>query len=159
VCEELPHHAIFLAKNYRENLKDIEVHHRLSENPSFYVHNPCRIDPGLAPKGMSSLYVLAPVTHQSGTVVWAREKKRFRDLMLRQLREIGLDNPENRIRSETIVAPSDWQAEFNLYRGAAFSLSHSLSQLLHRRPHNRFEELEAVYLVGGGTHHGKTDGR
>jgi len=26
--------------------------------------------------------------------------------------------------------------------------------MLHRRPHNRFEELDGVYLVGGGTHPG-----
>ena len=26
--------------------------------------------------------------------------------------------------------------------------------MLHLRPHNRFEDLESVYLVGGGTHPG-----
>ncbi len=26
--------------------------------------------------------------------------------------------------------------------------------MLHRPPHNRFEDLESVYLVGGGTHPG-----
>ena len=28
------------------------------------------------------------------------------------------------------------------------------NQLLHLRPRNRFEDLESVYLVGGGTHPG-----
>ena len=35
-----------------------------------------------------------------------------------------------------------------------FNLSHDLGQMLHLRPHNRFEDLEGVYLVGGGTHPG-----
>jgi phytoene desaturase len=26
--------------------------------------------------------------------------------------------------------------------------------MLHRRPHNRFEDLDGVYLTGGGTHPG-----
>jgi phytoene desaturase len=26
--------------------------------------------------------------------------------------------------------------------------------MLHLRPHNRFEDLDSVYLVGGGTHPG-----
>ena len=26
--------------------------------------------------------------------------------------------------------------------------------MLHRRPHNRYEDLDGVYLVGGGTHPG-----
>ena len=39
-------------------------------------------------------------------------------------------------------------------RGATFNLAHGLDQMLHRRPNNRFEDLENVYLVGGGTHPG-----
>jgi phytoene desaturase len=38
--------------------------------------------------------------------------------------------------------------------GATFSMAHTLGQMLHRRPHNRFEDVESVYLVGGGTHPG-----
>ncbi len=33
-------------------------------------------------------------------------------------------------------------------------MAHTLRQMLHLRPHNRFEDLEGVYLVGGGTHPG-----
>jgi len=33
-------------------------------------------------------------------------------------------------------------------------LGHQLTQMMYFRPHNRFEELEHVYLVGGGTHPG-----
>jgi phytoene desaturase len=33
-------------------------------------------------------------------------------------------------------------------------LSHTLDQMLCFRPQNRFEDLERVYLVGGGTHPG-----
>jgi len=33
-------------------------------------------------------------------------------------------------------------------------LAHSLDQMLHLRPQNRFEDLERTYLVGGGTHPG-----
>ncbi len=41
-----------------------------------------------------------------------------------------------------------------IFRGATFNLAHSLPQMLHMRPRNRFEDLERVYLVGGGTHPG-----
>jgi phytoene desaturase len=33
-------------------------------------------------------------------------------------------------------------------------MAHSLKQMLHLRPHNRFEDIEQMYLVGGGTHPG-----
>ena len=33
-------------------------------------------------------------------------------------------------------------------------MAHSLGQMLHLRPHNRFEDVRGMYLVGGGTHPG-----
>jgi phytoene desaturase len=48
----------------------------------------------------------------------------------------------------------DWEHDLNVYTGATFNLAHNLGQMLHLRPHNRFEDLDGVYLVGGGTHPG-----
>jgi phytoene desaturase len=41
-----------------------------------------------------------------------------------------------------------------VFKGATFNLAHCLTQMLHLRPRNRFEDLDRVYLVGGGTHPG-----
>ncbi len=153
-CDDLAHHTIFLADDYRSGLADIETHHRLSADPSFYVHNPAVTDASMAPPGHSSIYVLAPVTHQHPNVDWTRERERFRRTMLRQLARVGLEDVERRIRFEKIVTPSDWESDLHIYRGATFNLAHSLDQMLHLRPRNRFEDLEGVYLVGGGTHPG-----
>lgn len=150
----LDHHSIFLARDYEGNLDDIENRHRLSEDPSFYVQNPAVTDPGMAPEGGSSLYVLVPVTHMHDNVDWNREKAPFRAKMLRRLESIGIPDIESRIRYERILTPADWQGRMHLYRGATFSLAHNLGQSLHLRPRNRFEDLESVYLVGGGTHPG-----
>src|SRR5581483_1915093 len=48
----------------------------------------------------------------------------------------------------------EWDTRYEIYRGATFNLAHTLDQMLHLRPHNRFEDLDGVYLVGGGTHPG-----
>jgi phytoene desaturase len=61
---------------------------------------------------------------------------------------------EERIEYEKIVTPNDWKDDYSVYRGATFNLAHNLGQMLHKRPHNKFEDLESVYLVGGGTHPG-----
>jgi phytoene desaturase len=52
------------------------------------------------------------------------------------------------------ITPDDWQSDYAIYKGATFNLAHNLGQMLHKRPRNRFEELDGVYLVGGGTHPG-----
>ena len=152
--DEVAHHTIYLAQDYRQNLRDIEQLHQLSDDPSFYVQNACVTDSSLAPKNMSTLYVLLPVTHEHQNVDWAAEKDRFRSLALRQLEKIGIADVERRIRFEKVITPADWRADYALHRGSTFSMAHNLRQMLHLRPHNRFEDLDRVYLVGGGTHPG-----
>lgn len=150
----LPHHTIHIAENYTKNLDEIENQHVLSDDPSFYVQNACVTDPTLAPSGQSALYVLAPVTHQHPNVDWARERDRFRKLLLRQIAKAGYGDIEGRIRYERVITPADWDSRYEIYRGATFNLAHTLDQMLHLRPNNRFEDLDGVYLVGGGTHPG-----
>jgi len=152
--DDLPHHNIFVAQDYRRNLREIEQDHVLSADPSFYVQNASVTDPTLAPPGMSALYVLVPVTHQHTNVDWTKEKASFRARTLRQLEKIGLTGLEKRIRYERVVTPADWDQKYEIYRGATFNLAHNFSQMLHLRPRNRFDELPGVYLVGGGTHPG-----
>jgi phytoene desaturase len=52
------------------------------------------------------------------------------------------------------MTPLDWENEIDVYKGATFNLAHNVGQMLYFRPHNRFEEFENCYLVGGGTHPG-----
>lgn len=151
----LEHHSIFLAHDYPKNLDQIENQHVLSENPSVYVQHAGRTDPTMAPPGMSSLYVLAPVTHEHGNVDWSTQTQAFRAKVLQQLTKMGLPaDLESRIRYEKIMTPVTWRDEMEIYKGATFNLAHNLGQMLHLRPRNRFEDVDGVYLVGGGTHPG-----
>ncbi len=152
--DQLPHHTIHIAEDYARNLADIERRHTLSQDPSFYVQNACITDPTLAPEGMSTLYVLAPVTHMHPNVDWAVQRSRFRDRIFRQLQKVGVHDLAQRIRYEKVVTPADWDEGHQIHLGATFNLAHNLGQMLHRRPQNRFQPLQNVYLVGGGTHPG-----
>jgi phytoene desaturase len=151
---DLPHHNIHIAADYARNLDEIENQHVLSGDPSFYVQNAGVTDPTLAPRGMSTLYVLTPVTHQHPNVDWERQRDRFRALVLKQIGKAGFADVEKRIRYERVITPADWDRQFEIHKGATFNLAHSLDQMLHLRPHNRFQDLDGVYLVGGGTHPG-----
>jgi phytoene desaturase len=152
--DDVAHHTIYLSEHYRDNLADIEHRHRLSRDPSMYVQNACVTDPTLAPEGMSTLYLLIPTTHRHPNVDWRREAAGYREVALDQLERLGISGVRGRIRYEKMITPDDWQDDYEIYRGATFNLSHDLGQMLHMRPHNRFEDVEGMYLVGGGTHPG-----
>jgi phytoene desaturase len=153
-CDQLQHHNIYIAKNYRQNLDEIENQHVLTQDPSFYVENPTRTDDSMAPPACSALYVLVPVSHQHPNIDWKQERESYRQVALRQLVKLGLEDIEKRIRFERIVTPADWENKAAIYRGATFNLAHNLGQMLNLRPQNRFEEFDHMYLVGGGTHPG-----
>jgi phytoene desaturase len=152
--DDIPHHTVYVSGDYRRNLDDIETRHTLSNDPSIYVQNASVTDDTLAPQGMSTLYVLVPVPHRHENVDWSRENSRYRRVALEQLEKLGIHDVERRIRFERMATPVDWDEGFEIHRGATFNLSHTLDQMLHLRPNNRFEDLESVYLVGGGTHPG-----
>ena len=94
------------------------------------------------------------MTHQHPNVDWNKERDRYREVALRQIKKIGIHDIEERIRFERVVTPADWESKVDVYRGATFNLAHNFSQMLHLRPQNRFEEFDGMYLVGGGTHPG-----
>ncbi|MGI9480739.1 MAG: phytoene desaturase family protein [Hyphomicrobiales bacterium] len=152
--DELPHHSIFLAEDLKKNIDQIQHKKVLPDSPSFYVQNASVTDASLAPEGKSTLYVLVPVGNLDGPVEWETAAPQFREFTLDQLEKVGIGDVRERIEVERIMTPQTWHDELSVYKGATFNLAHTLTQMLSFRPRNRFEDLDGVYLVGGGTHPG-----
>lgn len=152
---DLPHHTIAFARDYRSNIRHIFDEKTLSEDFSFYVQNASATDPTLAPPGKSALYVLVPMPNNESDLDWNAHCQSVREQVLDTLAErLGLHDLRAHIECEKIITPQHWETEEYVYKGATFSLAHQFSQMLYWRPHNRFEELDNCFLVGGGTHPG-----
>lgn len=150
-----PHHLIVFARNYRDHIESIFNRPRLVKDISFYVRNADPADPTLAPAGHSALYVLVPMPNLRGGIDWARERDAMRETVLDAIAErTELGDLRPHIRAEKVITPADWASDYRVYEGATFNLAHSLNQMIRFRPRNKFEEVEGVYLAGGGTHPG-----
>lgn len=150
---DTPHHQIYAAKDYQKNLKEVTENKVTWDDPSIYVQNACVTDPTMAPEGHSTIYVLVPASSSHEGIDWEEIKDEYMDVILAQMENLGFEGIKDHIVSQTIVTPDDW-ASRDIYKGAVFNLAHGLDQMLWRRPQNKFEELESLYLVGGGTHPG-----
>ena len=151
---DLPHHTIFFAGDYKENIRDIFQRKVLSDDLSFYVRNASVTDPAIAPAGHSAVYVLVPVPNRTARVDWAQDSSDFRNRVMETMEKRGgMTDLRSHIREEIVYTPQTWQ-DMNIQFGATFNLAHSLRQMLYFRPRNKFEELDHCYLVGGGTHPG-----
>ena len=153
--DHLHHHNILFASDYRKNVDEIAEKKVLSQDPSVYVQNASVSDPTLAPPGKSAIYILVPVPNNKSKINWAGTKDDFKAKILDIVEDKGgFEGLKKHIEVEKVITPEDWEHEYNVYLGATFNLAHTFGQLLYFRPHNKFEELEHCYLVGGGTHPG-----
>ena len=151
---DIPHHNIFFADDYRQNIADIQEG-RLSDDFSFYIQNASVTDDTLAPQGKSAVYVLVPVPNNRSSIDWSLQEQWFKEKVYNNIEtRTQMKNLREHVEVEKTITPRDWASDYNVYIGATFNLAHNLSQMLYFRPHNKFEELKNLYLVGGGTHPG-----
>ena len=145
-------HTLILSDDYSTYTKTLKDNKALPDDMSLYVYHPSAIDDSFAPKNQSSLMILAPVPNLDANINWKNEEKAFRKKVIQRMQE-RLSFDEKDIVFEKTYTPLDWEND-GIYKGAIFAMKHTLNQLLHKRPHNRYEDLKNLYLVGGSTHPG-----
>lgn len=153
---DIDHHNIIFAEDYKKNVEDIFKGYKISDDMSIYIQNPIKNDPTLAPEGHSAIYILVPIANRKASFEWEEKQiKDYRDKVISAIkRKTIMKDIEDHIVVEKAITPSNWEEDYNVYRGATFNLGHNLSQMLYFRPRNRFEELRNCFLVGGGTNPG-----
>ena len=153
--EQLAHHSILFGPRYRELLNDIFDRGVLADDFSLYLHSPSVTDPGLAPEGHSTHYVLAPVPNlERGKVDWDATGPLLRDRILDCVEERCMPGLRQKIVTTRLFTPSDFEKELNAWHGSAFSLQPTLTQSAWFRVHNRDGRIHGLYFVGAGTHPG-----
>jgi phytoene desaturase len=154
---QLAHHNVFLSDKYREGLDRIFRDKTVSDSPSFYVHAPAHTDPSAAPEGHESLsfIVAAGNIDKSKKQDWEELKKNTRAVLIRRLKQLGMDDIESHIKFEVCYTPESWQNACNITKGSVFgSVAHNLLQMGYFRPHNQHSRYRNLYFVGGSTHPG-----
>lgn len=152
---DVAHHNIIFSDDYEQSLHEIFGSYTLPTSPSIYLQNASVTDQSLAPEGHSTFYILAPMPNNTSGADWSDDQiARYRQWIFERIEaKLGIEF-QSHIQVETHITPQQWEQEYAVYQGAVFNLSHQLKQMMTFRPHNAFEEVKGVYLVGGGTHPG-----
>jgi len=150
---DFSHHEIVFSKDYKSFLENL-MNNQTSLDLSYYLHNPSKIDQTLAKPGHSALYILVPVPNLRGEEDFETEKMRIYESVIHDIETRYQVDIKKHIEVQKIITPQNWQDDYHVYLGAVFNFSHGLDQMLDKRPHNQFEEIKHLYLVGGGTHPG-----
>lgn len=146
--EGVGHHNIHFGKAWEGAFTELMDSGTLMSDPSRFVAIPSIDDPGAAPEGHHTLYVLEPVPNlQVGQIDWARETGAVKDRLQRFLEDFGypLD-----IVTEEFVTPVDWLQQ-GMAHGTPFALSHAFSQTGPFRPKNIEKRAPGLVFAGSGT--------
>jgi phytoene desaturase len=150
---EAPHHTIVFSNDYRRYVSALQQG-RWSKDFSLYMCNPAASDKSMLKGKQSGLYLLMPVPHlaQQEETFSEEERADWAEQMMVKAERSGLFGIRHAVTDVKAFLPQDWLSEYHVYRGAVFSLSHHLRQMMMFRPPNRLHP--GLYLVGGGTHPG-----
>ena len=152
--DEVVHHTILFGPRYKELLEDIFEGSSLPDDFSLYLHAPTVTDPSLAPPGCETFYVLSPVPHLgNANIDWDRVAPIYAERLLAYL-ERTLPDLRKHVVTKRWLTPKGFQTDLRAYQGSAFSCAPTLTQSAWFRPHNRDSSIEALYIVGAGTHPG-----
>jgi len=141
------HHNIHFGQAWASSFVELIDRKQLMSDPSRLVTVPSLDDPGLAPAGHSTLYVLEPVPHLGARIDWESESGPARERLHRFLS--GQGYPDD-VVTERLVTPRDWAAQ-GMELGTPFSLAHTFFQTGPFRPSNVESRVPGVFFAGSGT--------
>jgi phytoene desaturase len=148
--DKLMHHNYFLGNNFKGYADEIFTSTISPQKPYYYVNVLSKSDPTCAPDGCENVYILCPVPDLRFKKDWS-DREELADNIIGDLsKRVDFDLKSN-IITKTILDPSDWAEQLNLYKGSGLGLAHDIDQVGAFRPKNKDEIFSNLYYVGAST--------
>jgi len=156
---ELLHHSLFFTEDWEGSFgKIFATPPQIPDPASLYVCKPSVIDPGVAPKGHTNLFVLVPmpadVSMGKGGMDGGGDPvvEGIADRAIEQIaRWSGADDLAERIVLRRSVGPGDFASHLNAWMGSALGPAHTLTQSALFRTGNVSKKVEGLYYAGSST--------
>ncbi len=153
--EQLLHHNFVFSHDPHEEFEFIYRRGEPAPDPTCYVCAPAVTEPGVAPEGGESLYVLVHTPYLRPHHDWQQMLPGYRQTILDKLKSTaGLDDIEDNIRFESQLTPQDIDRRYHVLNGAIYGLASHGRFLGGFKPANRSRDVGGLYLAGGAAHPG-----
>ena len=153
--EQLAHHNFVFSRDPEEEFAYIYDRGEPAPDPTCYLAATSITEPGSAPEGCESLYILVHTPYLRPHHDWQAMLPAYRRTILDKLaRTAGLHDLESHIRLERILTPLDIHERYRVLNGAIYGLASHGKIAGAFKPGNRSRELPGLYLAGGAAHPG-----
>lgn len=147
---DVHHHNYFLGDNFKEYAAKVFKNPGILQKPYYYVNVLSRNNPGCAPEGGESLFIVCPVPDLRFKSDWSDRDAIVYSIIDDFSERIGV-NIRPQIASLTVYTPAEWGEKFNLHRGSGLGLAHDMTQIGAFRPKNHDELFSNLFYTGAST--------
>ena len=144
--ERLKHHNLFFDEDLKPHSKAIYIDKKWPEKPLFYVCCPSKTDESVAPEGHENLFLLVPIAIGLQDDENTREKY-FKEIMERLAEYVGEDLVPH-IDYKKSYCVSDFQNDYNAFKGNAYGLANTLMQTGTFKPKMVNKKISNLYYAG-----------
>lgn len=143
----LPHHSLFFDVPFEKHADEIYSDPQWPDEPLFYLSVTSKTDDAVAPTGCENLVVLIPVA--SGL---KNDSELLREFYFKKIVH-RLEKHTNQSIADAIVfkktfSVSDFETEYNSYKGNAYGLANVLKQTAILRPSCRSKKVKNLFYTG-----------
>ncbi|MCU1417540.1 MAG: crtI [Schumannella sp.] len=156
---QLEHHTLFFAKDWNKGFTAIfGSQPRIPDTLSLYVCKPSGVDAGVAPEGTENLFVLVPLPADPsigrGGIDGAGDAgvEALADRVIAQIGDwAGIPDLASRVVLRRTVAPGDFVADLNSWKGSALGPAHTLRQSAFFRAGDVSRKVKNLFYAGSST--------
>ena len=153
--DHLLHHNFVFSKDPHEEFDYIYKQGKPAPDPTAYVCAPASTEPGVAPPGGESLYILVHTPYLRPDHDWTKMLPEYREVILDKLENTaGMKGIRDRIVTENSLTPEGIHKRYRVLNGAIYGLASHGRFLGAFKPANRSRDLKGLYLAGGAAHPG-----
>jgi 1-hydroxy-2-isopentenylcarotenoid 3,4-desaturase len=156
---QLEHHTLFFAKDWNAGFQAIFGDTpRIPDTLSLYVSKASGVDAAVAPEGTEALFVLVPLpadpTIGRGGIDGAGDAavEALADRVIAQIADwASIPDLAERVVLRRTVAPGDFAADLNSWKGSALGPAHTLRQSAFFRAGDISRKVTNLYYAGSST--------
>ncbi len=143
----LLHHNLFFDTDFQQHAKEIYKTNVWPESPLFYVCCPSKTDDSVAPQGMENIFMLIPIAPGlEGDSEAIRE--RYFDTLVNRIEKHTGTSFKNDIIYKKSYSVSEFQKDYNAFKGNAYGLANTLLQTAFLKPRIQHKNLNNLYFTG-----------
>jgi len=142
----MEHHTLFFDEDLAKHAEAIYEHPAWPENPSLYFSCTSKTDATVAPDGMENLYVLIPVAPGLEDSEDTREK--YYRIILQRFKELTGQDISDNVVFKRSYAHTDFERDYNAFRGNAYGLANTLMQTAFLKPKMRSRKIKNLFYAG-----------